>query len=45
MKKEFPLKTSGFGMGVERFIAWMTNDYDIRDMPIVYRDNNYEIEP
>ena len=45
MKKEFQLKTSGFGMGIERFIAWITNHYDIRDMPIVYRDKNYEIEP
>lgn len=45
MKKEFPLQTSGFGMGVERFIAWLTGNYDIRQIPVVYRDKNVKVDP
>lgn len=38
MKREKPLITSGFGMGVERFIAWLFDINDIRTIPYVYRD-------
>lgn len=37
MKDKFPMKTSGFGMGVERFILWFTNKKDIRDCQILPR--------
>lgn len=38
MKEKFPLKTSGFGMGIERYIAWLFDEEDIRKIPYVYRD-------
>ncbi|AUG77448.1 Asparagine ligase A [Kitasatospora sp. MMS16-BH015] len=37
MKDEMPLRTSGFGMGVERFLMWVLNHDDIRDMSLVSR--------
>lgn len=45
MKRDFPLQTSGFGMGIERYIAWITGHHDIRDIPVVYRDKNVQIDP
>ncbi|WP_309244882.1 asparagine synthetase A [Bacillus sp. WMMC1349] len=45
MKKQYPLQTSGFGMGIERYIAWLTGNYDIRNIPVVYRDKDVKIEP
>ncbi|MET4549542.1 amino acid--tRNA ligase-related protein [Lactococcus lactis] len=45
MKKEFPLKTSGFGMGIERYIAWLFDIDDIRKIPYVYREKNKIIYP
>jgi asparaginyl-tRNA synthetase len=37
MKAELPMRTSGFGMGVERFLAWVLTHDDIRDIPLVFR--------
>lgn len=37
MKYERPLRTSGFGMGVERFLLWVLDHNDIRDLPLVSR--------
>jgi aspartyl/asparaginyl-tRNA synthetase len=37
MKQEMPLRTSGFGMGVERFLMWVLHHDDIRDIPLVSR--------
>jgi len=45
MKEEFPLLTSGFGMGVERFILWLLKHDDIRDCQIVPRFNGVSINP
>jgi len=39
MKEHYPLETAGFGMGIERFMAWVLNYYDIRDFQICYREN------
>lgn len=39
MKKQFPLQTSGFGMGVERFLMWVLNAKDIRNMQVCLRFN------
>lgn len=39
MKEKYPLKTSGFGMGIERFILWLTKDDDIRDCQLIPRFN------
>lgn len=37
MKKIYPMKTSGFGMGIERFLLWVLNATDIRNMQICWR--------
>ncbi|HFX3783862.1 TPA: asparagine synthetase A [Enterococcus faecium] len=33
MKQNFPMTTSGFGLGIERFIAWLFDVTDIRTIP------------
>lgn len=45
MKKQRPMHTSGFGMGVERFILWLTGHNDIRDCQILPRLNGLNIIP
>lgn len=40
MKKIAPMQTSGFGLGVERFIAWILNIKDIRNIQLVLIDLN-----
>lgn len=45
MKKEFPLKTSGFGLGMERFLLWVLKHDDIRSCQIVSRIDNTEMKP
>jgi aspartyl/asparaginyl-tRNA synthetase len=37
MKDEFPLRTAGFGMGVERYLMWVVGHDDIRDIPLISR--------
>lgn len=37
MKKHAPLQTSGFGLGVERFLMWVLGHEDIRNMQLVPR--------
>ncbi|MFD5031990.1 amino acid--tRNA ligase-related protein [Streptomyces sp. NPDC058405] len=39
MRQEAPMRTSGFGMGVERFLMWVLDHDDIRDLPLVSRVN------
>ncbi|MGH3326650.1 MAG: amino acid--tRNA ligase-related protein [Streptomycetales bacterium] len=39
MREELPMLTSGFGMGVERFLMWVLRHDDIRDIPLVSRLN------
>lgn len=45
LKEEFPLKTSGFGMGIERFILWLFKHNDIRDCQLLPRFNGVNIVP
>ncbi|MDW6003462.1 asparagine synthetase A [Vibrio mangrovi] len=45
MKRKTPMKTSGFGMGVERFLMWVLSHDDIRDMQILARFNDAKTEP
>lgn len=40
MKNAFPMKTSGFGMGIERFLLFVLEKNDIRDMQIFRRFND-----
>lgn len=37
MKESYSMKTSGFGMGLERFLLWLMKHDDIRDMHIISR--------
>lgn len=39
MKEEFPMQTSGFGMGIERYLMWILKAKDIRNMQICLRFN------
>lgn len=45
MKNEYPMQTSGFGLGIERFILWLFNHNDIRDCQIIMRFNGVDIIP
>lgn len=40
-----PLHTSGFGMGIERFLMWVLDHDDIRDLQLLPRDNGRTIVP
>jgi asparaginyl-tRNA synthetase len=39
MKDSSPMLTSGFGLGLERFLLWVLKHDDIRDIPLVSRVN------
>lgn len=45
MKKQFPMQTSGFRMGIERFLMWVLKCNDIRNMQICLRFNGENILP
>lgn len=45
MKTLSPKTTSGFGLGVERFIMWILGCEDIRKIPLISRSNNENIVP
>lgn len=45
MKEELPMVTSGFGMGVDRFLMWVLNHHDIRDLPLISRTDEPESWP
>ena len=38
MKQQTPLRTAGFGMGMERLLMWLTQTDDIRDWALIPRD-------
>ena len=42
MKKNYPILTSGFGMGTERFLMWVLKHDDIRDCQLICRVNGRE---
>ncbi|MGW2490894.1 amino acid--tRNA ligase-related protein [Streptomyces sp. NPDC001606] len=45
MKQEKPLRTAGFGMGVERFLMWVLRHGDIRDLQLLERANGLPAIP
>jgi asparaginyl-tRNA synthetase len=45
MKRLYPMRTAGFGMGVERFLLWILKHEDIRDLQILPRFNGISIVP
>ena len=45
LKQKSPQQTAGFGMGMERYLLWLTNTDDIRNCPLFLRDLEMEIYP
>jgi asparaginyl-tRNA synthetase len=45
MKRSFPMATAGFGMGVERYLMWVLQHYEIRDFELVVRRNGRPLRP
>lgn len=45
MKKDFPLQTAGFGLGLERLLLWVLRHKDIRDIPLFQRLKGKMIYP
>ncbi len=45
MRKFFQIQTSGFGMGIERFILWLLKHDDIRDCSLLLRDHTIISNP
>jgi asparaginyl-tRNA synthetase len=39
------LRTSGFGLGIERYLMWLLSHDDIRDFQLLPRENGQEIIP
>jgi len=38
MKRDYPSRTAGFGLGLERFLMWCVGGKDIRDFCLLLRD-------
>ncbi|NEC87723.1 asparagine synthetase A [Streptomyces sp. SID12501] len=45
MRDFAPLRTSGFGLGIERFLMWVLDHDDIRDFQLLPRRNGHNIVP
>lgn len=45
MKSEKPLLTSGFGMGIERFMLFLIGEDDIREVQLIPRETDLEVLP
>jgi asparaginyl-tRNA synthetase len=45
MKNITPMRTAGFGLGVERFLMWLAGSDDIRDFQLLPRVNGQNIIP
>jgi asparaginyl-tRNA synthetase len=45
VKRQRPLRTAGFGLGVERFLMWLLDHGDIRDLQVLVRENGRGILP
>lgn len=45
MHEQYRLQTSGFGLGIERFMLWLLKHDDIRDCTLLLRDHNKILFP
>jgi asparaginyl-tRNA synthetase len=45
MREEAPMITSGFGLGIERFLMWVLQHDDIRDLPLISRNEESDVWP
>lgn len=45
MKDHHPMLTSGFGLGLERFLLWVFNHDDVRDLQLLPRMRGHRLVP
>jgi asparaginyl-tRNA synthetase len=45
LRERQPLRTSGFGLGVERFLMWALDHDDIRDLQLLLRSHGEDLRP
>ncbi|MFN8074473.1 MAG: asparagine synthetase A [Kineosporiaceae bacterium] len=45
LREASPLRTAGFGLGTERYVAWLLNHHDIRDCQLLPRFNGQPAIP
>ncbi|MFE2733257.1 amino acid--tRNA ligase-related protein [Streptomyces sp. NPDC059349] len=45
LKEKHPMQTAGFGLGIERWLMWVVQHHDIRDLQLVPRFNGVLMEP
>jgi asparaginyl-tRNA synthetase len=45
MRQEHPLQTSGFGIGIERYLCWLLRHGDVRDLQLLPRLNGIQVIP
>jgi asparaginyl-tRNA synthetase len=45
MRDAAPVQTAGFGLGIERFLMWILDHHEIRDLQLVPRENGCLIVP
>lgn len=45
MREVHRMRTAGFGMGIERFLAWLLDHDDVRDFQLLPRENGRNIVP
>ena len=45
LKHKYPMKTSGFGMGIERYLCWIMKHDDIRNCQLFLRFKNKNAQP
>lgn len=45
LRDDHPMQTAGFGMGLERFLMWLLQHDDIRDLTVLYRENRRSVVP
>lgn len=45
LKNAYPMQTAGFGLGVERWLQWLTRTSDIRNLQLIPRIHGYPAQP
>ena len=45
MKKRYPMRTAGFGLGTARYLCWLLQHGDVRDCQLLPRVNGVDIVP
>ncbi|ACZ87188.1 amino acid--tRNA ligase-related protein [Streptosporangium roseum] len=45
MKRARPMRTAGFGLGIERWLMWLLRSDDIRELQLVPRLNGIALQP